>query len=290
MSRLKQAIVHAAPFQRFINTRIGSFLLVHLGRWWPERYRDVMESPDNAFIPRVPDAGKIIDGCQIMHNGLRIARGSYYGYPITRMLRLNRGVHEPQEERAFAEVLKQIPSGATMLELGAYWSFYSMWFYKTVQDARCFLVEPAKTGLELGQRNFALNECRGHFTHAYVGQSSGVEPDGVARICVDDFVAGHSIEFLHVLHSDIQGFELQMLEGASKVFAEKKVGYVFISTHSNELHGRCIDFLRSHGYAILAECDLNETSSVDGLIVARSPDLDQPATLQISKKRAAAPA
>src|SRR3954464_7231994 len=101
MRNFKNAIANSNWFQRFIKTGLGSVLLVHLGRFWPQRYKDVLSSADNAFIPRVPDAGKVIDGAQVMHNGLRIARGSYYGYPITRMLRLNRGVHEPQEERAF---------------------------------------------------------------------------------------------------------------------------------------------------------------------------------------------
>src|SRR6058998_3708738 len=82
-----------------------SRIATHLGKEWRERIRDAIESPDNAFIPRVANAGQIVNGCQVMHNGLLIHRGSYYGYPIKRMLKLTRGVHEPQEERAFAEVL-----------------------------------------------------------------------------------------------------------------------------------------------------------------------------------------
>ena len=96
---LKHAIAGSRLFRRVtVYSRPGRFAYAHVGPFWRRWYRDVMASPDNQHIPRVPNAGKVIDGCQVMHNGLRIVRGSYYGYPLTRMLKLNRGVHEPQEE------------------------------------------------------------------------------------------------------------------------------------------------------------------------------------------------
>ena len=63
-----------------------------------------------------------------MHNGVLVQRGSYYGETATVLLELNRGVHEPQEERIFQEVLPYIPAGGSILELGAYWGFHSIWF------------------------------------------------------------------------------------------------------------------------------------------------------------------
>ncbi len=67
--------------------------------------------PQNKYIPRVPDAGKIFDDYQLMHNGLKVQIDGYYGeYKsnnrgfITDMLLRNKGVHEPQEERVFQEV------------------------------------------------------------------------------------------------------------------------------------------------------------------------------------------
>ena len=46
-----------------------------------------------------------------------------------------------------------------------------------------------------------------------------------------------------VLHSDIQGYELEMLRGARQLFSERRVDYVFISTHGIWLHLKCLDFL-----------------------------------------------
>lgn len=76
---------------------------------WIKRIDDVLNCSDSKYIKRGPNAGKIINGYQIMHNGLKIIKDSYYAYPITKMLNLTRGVHEPQEELAFSRVLKNMP-------------------------------------------------------------------------------------------------------------------------------------------------------------------------------------
>lgn len=66
---------------------------------WEDRIAMVLQCPDNALIPRVPDAGLARGGTITMHNGVKILAGSYYGAPIVRLLKESRGVHEPQEER-----------------------------------------------------------------------------------------------------------------------------------------------------------------------------------------------
>jgi hypothetical protein len=44
-----------------------------------------------------------------------------------------------------------------MIELGAFWSFYSMWFNKEVENAINYMVEPDSFNLGQGKRNFKLN-------------------------------------------------------------------------------------------------------------------------------------
>jgi hypothetical protein len=136
---------------------------------WLRRIDDVLQCEDRKFISPNPSAGKIVEGLLIMHNGIRIKPLSYYGFPMLRMFKLSKGVHEPQEERVFQEVLKVIPPGATMLELGSYWAFYSMWFQKTVPDAHCYMVEPEEAGLKSGKENFEINGLQGDFTRAFIG-------------------------------------------------------------------------------------------------------------------------
>jgi len=147
-----------------------------LSESWKKRIDEVLSSPDNDFIPRSENAGKIKNGKQTMHNGLKIHLGSYYGPEYSQMLLLNKGVHEPQEERVFLEALKTIPSGAVMIEMGAFWSFYSMWFNSKIQNGRNFMIEPDAFNMGHGKRNFKLNRLKGEFVQAFVGRKQKIMP------------------------------------------------------------------------------------------------------------------
>jgi hypothetical protein len=250
---------------------------------WKKRIEDVLKADDNKFIERVPDAGAIKKGKQIMHNGLKIHLGSYYGPEYSKMLLLSKGVHEPQEERIFGEALKTLSPSAVMIEMGAFWSFYSMWFNQEVPGARNFMIEPDEFNIGQGKRNFRLNKMKGDFVQAFIGRES-THDQPVDTLAIDDFVRERGLPFVDMLHSDIQGFEFDMLLGAERSFAEKKIGYVFISTHSNDIHYKCLDFLKQRDFVLLASIDLDETYSEDGLIAARAPFFPGIDPIALSKK------
>src|SRR5258708_32891755 len=139
---------------------------------WEKRRDNVIASSDNDYIPRVERAGEITNGKQVMHNGLKIYLGSYYGPEYAKILLATKGVHEPQEERVFAEAIKTLPPNAVMIEMGAFWSFYSMWFKKEIKNAINYMIEPDEFNLGQGIRNFKLNGFKGSFTQAFVGKQS----------------------------------------------------------------------------------------------------------------------
>jgi len=251
---------------------------------WGERTRQAVACPDNAFIPRAARAGRIEGSIQIMHNGLKVRVGSYYGRGAVGLLKKNQGVHEPQEERVFQEVLKQIPSGGVIVELGAYWGFYSMWFCSQVRGGKAYLVEPKADNLARGKENFQLNGLSGHFVNAWVGARSGAAPDGGKMICMDDFVAEQKLGQLSLLHSDIQGAELDMLHGGAEILNGHKVSYTFISTHGEELHAACDQFLQDKGYLLLASVRPAESYSIDGILVHRAPHAPALPPIKLSRK------
>ncbi len=133
---------------------------------WRWRIDDVLACPDNAYIPRVPEAGQLIDGFISMHNGIRVSALGYYGEGILNMLVENCGVHEPQEERAFGEILRHVPANSTMIELGAYWGFYSLWFSQAVAHPDCHLIEPSFANLLSGKTNFRKAGLQADFEQA----------------------------------------------------------------------------------------------------------------------------
>ena len=54
-----------------------------------------------------------------MHNGLRVVADGYCGSWMTELIERCHGHHEPQEERAFYEVITRLGHNATMMELVA---------------------------------------------------------------------------------------------------------------------------------------------------------------------------
>lgn len=242
---------------------------------WSRRIEKVKLSNDNQKINKVQGSGALKNGKLTMHNSLQIDPLSYYGAPMLKMFMENEGVHEPQEEFVFQEVLKTIKPGALMLELGCYWGFYSMWFAQKIENSKNYLIDNSD-GIARAKTNFKLNNLHATFLVGYIGKDN--PHSEIPLTNVDRIAKENNIEFIDILHADIQGFELEMLETLPNLLAKRAIGYIFISTHSNELHYNCINWLETNGYKILCHSDLDHTFSEDGLIVARDlayPGLDE---------------
>ncbi len=240
-------------------------------------------------VPKVADAGMLFElgegqQVQIMHNGLRVVAGGYYGQWMTDLIRLCRGHHESQEERLFHEVVKHLPDDATMIELGGFWSYYSLWFLMDRPQRRSVVIEPDPTHLAVGQANAALNCLVPRFRSGFAGGSYAPAEQFQCEVSGEQvlprYSVGHLMEEegwpkLHLLHCDIQGAETEVLESCRELFRNKQIDWVFVSTHAHQIsgdpltHQRCLAILRESGATIEAEHDVHESFSGDGLIVAR---------------------
>ena len=233
------------------------------GLTFEERFIDIMSDPNNVFINRCPDAGKVIDNEVVLHNNIIVSKNGYYG-DFSKILILNKGCHEPAEERMFQIILNKINSSNLnnniMIELGSYWAFYSIWFNKTISGAKNYCIEPDIDNLNIGKKNAELNNVDIDFTQGFIGKK---------HINVMNFMKQKNIEYIDILHSDIQGFEFEMLTDIVPLLKEKKIKYLFISTHSNNIHYKCIELLKKYNYYIVASADFEtETFCFDGIIVA----------------------
>ncbi len=229
-----------------------------------------------------------------MHNGIIIRRGAYHGEWMTEVIRRLRGHHEPQEEKVFAAVLEHVPESATMVELGCFWAYYSMWFHQQIKYPTCILVEPNPEKLAVGQEHFRLNRMNGTFINAFVGDRSDPNAkfrdwDGsrlsVPMISVDGLMDYLEIERIDILHADVQGAEFDMLCGAERAMRDQRIGYLFISTHGSK-HRHCVRRLLEFGYRIIAAHSVLEGYSGDGLIVARASECPGPFRVEISFRKA----
>ena len=259
---------------------------------------------DADYIPKVNGAGdlfKLKDGTEVqtMHNGILVEKGGYYGDWMVEIILKLQGHHEPQEEKIFHELLKRIPSGATMIELGSHWAFYSLWFNKEIKNARNFCFEPDPNYLAGGKRNAKINNANLQFMHAAAGKSDlpilEFSPETmpgakikVPIMSVDEIVKQNQIKQIDILHMDIQGAELEALEGAIKSIEQKMIRFIFVSTHHHCIsldpltHKKCLQLLKTHGANIIASHSVDESYSGDGLIVASFSEEDKDFKVEIS--------
>lgn len=241
-------------------------------------------------IPKVSNAGQILDSddgpVQIMHNGLKVVAGGYHSDWMAHIIRALRGHHEPQEEFAFDAVIRACRHNSLIVELGAFWSYYSLWYLQAIPGSRAICIEPDPLHVAIGERNIALNGMmnRAKTYQAWVGQNA---EDAVtmhaeslnASLTLPSFnmdsvlnlTGGSNIE---ILHMDVQGAELAFLKSLGNATQNGKIRFVVISTHhraisgSQTTHEDCLEEVRRLGGHILLEHDIQESYSGDGLIVA----------------------
>jgi FkbM family methyltransferase len=273
-----------------------------------ERVQLTVSCHDADDIPKVADAGSIVntvDGtAQVMHNGVLVVEGCYYGDWMTEIIRTLRGHHEPQEERVFHEIVERVAgdtAAPTMVELGAFWAYYSLWMLQRVPQTRAILVEPDPNNLEVARANLALNGRQAELVQAAVGAAAGppqpfcCESDGltrpVATASIRSLLERFDIDRIDVLLADVQGAEVELLGGAADLLADR-VRFLVVSTHHHLIsgdpltHERCLAALHAAGAHIIAEHTVAESFSGDGLIAVSFDDRDRDIVVALSAARA----
>ncbi len=253
-----------------------------------ERVRMTTGCRDSDVIIKVSGAGRVdeLSGerIQIMHNGLKVVADGYYGSWMTQIIADLRGHHEPQEELIFDVIARRARPDSTMIELGAYWCYYSMWYLNAVAGSRAICVEPDPFHLALGRRNGSLNGIvdRMSFIQAWTGGAA--LPDAtypcetthalltLPQFDVPGIIAAQNLDAVEVLHIDTQGAELPLIRSMRDVVG--KLRFVCVSTHHHQISGSptthedCLAAVRDLGGHILVEHPVHESFSGDGLIVA----------------------
>ena len=263
---------------------------------------------DTDALPRVSDAGdiKLVDGTavQVMHNGILIEKDSYCGPWMTEVIRCLRGFHEPQEELVFANILDRLIGSddcPSMIELGCWWSFYSLWFRKVLPTSRVVAVEPDLEYLNMARRHFALNHESADFVHGgiaagnsprldFLAQSDGRVHD-VPQHDLAQLLEMHGLERASLVLADIQGAETALIEGARDVLADGRVRFMLVSTHHHSIsgdpltHQRTLTGLRELGAHVIAEHSVGESYSGDGLVAVSFDPADRDFEVAISRAR-----
>lgn len=238
-------------------------------------------------LPRVANAGQVVDEAgqriQIMHNGLKVVADGYYGAWMTEIITRLGGHHEPQEERVFHEVLRHLGPDATMIELGGFWSYYTLWFLSGSPARRSVVLEPDPRNIAVGRANAALNGLAPEFVQAFAGPepkpavthaTDTVRRNTLPQRSVADLMAASGFTRLDLLHCDIQGAETGLIPSLAPLVREDRLGFGVFSTHAEAIsgdpltHQTCLAHIAAIGGHVLVEHDVHESYSGDGLIVA----------------------
>jgi FkbM family methyltransferase len=272
-----------------------------------ERSLMTISCRDCDSIPKVQGAGQVIERngerLQRMHNGLEVIYGGYYGDWMAHIIRGLQGHHEPQEEAIFSRLLRYVRHNTRMVELGCFWAYYTCWFLKEIPDSTALCIEPDPQNLAVGRRNLELNglAARARTVNAWIGPQAQehhevyTETGVLAAIPVLDGPAVIAMAEgpIELLHLDIQGAELALLQSIAPELAADRLRFIMISTHHSSISGSaythvdCIDRLRSMGATILVEHDVIESFSGDGMILASFCSADRNLSFpEISRNRA----
>lgn len=267
-----------------------------------KRIKITSSCTDSDYIPKVESAGqvhKMNDGTwvQLMHNGVKVIAGGYYGEWMQRIIQNLNGHHEPQEEKVFFELMKVInqkkfkEKQLTVLELGSFWAYYSLWFKRTFPNSKAILVEPDLNYLKIEQINFLINEEVGHFYNMAISDQNNSsitfkqESDGkninVEKFSLEKILQDLKIENVTVLMCDIQGHEKYFFYQIEEFIVRKQIDFMLISTHHKSIsgswstHENLLVYLINLGAHVISEHSVAESFSGDGLIaVTFNPDFN----------------
>ena len=171
-----------------------------------------------------------------------------------------------------------------MIEIGAFWAYYTAWFLSAVPGSTAVCLEPDPRNAACGRRNLDLNGLAATWVTGAAGRTfeAGAQfkprPDrdaisvpvhGLASLLG---AAGHGpVEMLHI---DAQGAELPFLESLADPAVIGTVRFLVVSSHDQRItgspttHEDCLRVISRLGGTLLAEHSVEESFSGDGLIVA----------------------
>lgn len=266
---------------------------------------------DTDVLPKVPNAGGLIerDGVrlQVMHNGLLVEEGCYYGPMMTAIIAELRGHHEPQEEVVFDTMVRRLAEAPgiepVIVEFGSFWAYYTMWFCQELPNARGICLEPDPVYLQVGRRNAELNGLseRISFLGGAVGDSPGAgvefttestgEAVTVPQFDLESLCAEADVTRVALAMVDIQGFESVLLARAAELLRSGFVRFLIVSTHHQLIsgdfltHQKTRDLLVDLGGHVIAEHAIGESCSGDGLVAVSFDPADVDLHVDVSRVR-----
>lgn len=181
----------------------------------------------------------------------------------------NHGCWLGSYENALRRIFEaEVGLDATVFDIGAHVGFYTLLSSVIVgPNGKVFAFEPSSDNLRYLEAHLELNGIRNAtVVTAAVSRSNGtvlfskgrdsstghVSSAGglaVRAVGIDDFLADKGNLAPDFLKIDVEGGELEVLEGAKDTISRYHPT-IFLETHGPDMHSACCQLLRSFGYKI----------------------------------------
>ena len=181
---------------------------------------------------------------------------------------------EPDQTAAFVAELK---AGHTIFDIGANVGYYTVLASRLVgPEGLVAAFEPVMRNMAYLQQHIELNDVTNALAFPFAisdraglasfntGSDSAMgmlDPEGKGNILVPTISLDEITDQLGVLPDvlkiDVEGAEMAVLAGATKVIQEAQP-IIFISTHSPELRKSCLELLDGLGYEVTPLCSFED--------------------------------
>jgi FkbM family methyltransferase len=171
-----------------------------------------------------------------------------------------------------------IPEGGIIFDVGGHQGITTQWFSRKARHVHTFepmpenvdtirtalavrgiknvTVHPVAVSDHVGIGDFHIYQTRGHNSLARTNASGYRYSIPTETTMLDDFADENGIESIDFLKIDVEGFELEVLKGATKLLSARRIGCllfeadIFLLSSIGKSAGSIYDLLVAHGYEV----------------------------------------
>jgi hypothetical protein len=129
-----------------------------------------------------------------------------------------------------------------MVELGAFWSFWTIVFGKKFPKSKSVIVEGDLEKLSVGLTNLYLNGLSAIAYHKTIAveHSTLTEPLTIGNITLTELFESSETQVIDILHMDIQGAEFGIYEEVAERLENGTIKNVIMATHFIDEHDQML--------------------------------------------------
>lgn len=202
-------------------------------------------------------------------------------------------IHKKREFFSTEYFEKIITEDMIIIDIGANIGYYALLESQLAKKGHIYAIEPVPKNFHLLNRNILLNNCQNISTYSLaIGDVEGIlemyvydkcnwssfifNPEGkiidniqVPVITLDKFIKLHAVDKPNFIRMDVEGFEYNILKGASRTLQANGHLIICIELHphlmSKEKSKECIKMIKDNGFKV--KSIIRETISCDYWVI-----------------------